>query len=1410
MTKKKIVFVRFLFLTCISLFGAMPVIAQTGCPQVTATGSTTICPGACVTLNETLQATLGTTSYTVGALPYTPFPYNAGNAVLLGIDDKYTNVVAIPFNFCFYGTTYNQLVIGANGDFTFNLAQANLIDPWSQAIGGIPQPSYPSQVMCPYQDIDPSVGGTIKWEIYGSAPCRQFVISWYQVPMYNDNSELATNQVVLNETTNYIDVYGAGILGIQNPAGTVATVVAGRNSTQWLASNEGWRFAPAGAPSYTFNWFNGATNLGSSPSLSVCPTTTTTYTAQLINTNCDGAVVTLNSTATVTVNGGSAVAVTPLNPAVCGGGSVTLTATGGTTYSWSPSATLNTSTGSVVVASPTTTTTYTVTATTAGCTGTATTTVSIGTAPVLTGSSTPANCNGTATGTATVAASGGNPPYTYSWSAPGGASSTLSNVPAGTYTVTVSSAGGCSSQIPVTVAQPTAIAASTTQVNVLCAGGSTGSAAVTASGGTGPYTYSWTPSAQTGSNATNLSAGNYTCTVTDSKSCVNTQTVTLTEPAALALSTSMVSSSCGKANGSATVVATGGNGAYTYSWTPSGSTAATASSLSAGTYSVLVNDANGCSKTSAVTVTNSGGPTAVASSTSVSCNGGSNGTATVTVTGGAGPMTYSWTPGGANTSVVSNLSAGMYTVQVTDANTCITSASVTIAQPAPIAYSQSKTNITCNGACNGSISITPAGGSGPYAYSWTPGGATTAVVNGLCAGIYTCSVKDNNNCSIQVTDTLTQPSALTLSAAGIKSTCNGDCSGQLICIPAGGNAPYSYSWSTGCINASCTQVCAGTYSIQVTDAHSCTANATATVTQPTPLVIQKFPVAAHCNQADGSDSAFVSGGQGPYTYVWTAGTGSTAPTYAQLVPGTYTLAVKDANNCQLKDTSLVKNSPGVQASIVSSHPVTCFGGSNGSALAGGTGGTAPYVYSWTAPATGTADSATALAAGLYTCTIKDAKGCSSSATILINQPSLVQVTPMAPVKICIGQSTPLIATGTGGTPGYTYSWTLAGNSVPPPVSPTTTTTYTVVCTDQNGCASASQTVTVTVNPPIGLTVSPNAFVCPTGSTTLAANATGGNGQFTYTWSPALGLSAANISNPVASPALNTTYTVHVADNCGTPGDSAVVTVSLYSNPVINFSTLDTVGCAPLCANFTSTSAPTCQSAVWYYGDGPNSTGTGCGLAKHCYTTAGTYSVTLTVTDLHGCSTTNTIPNYITVYPLPEAKFSSSATSVSELTPTIQFSNASTGASLYTWNFGDLSGASSSLSDPSYSYPDTGCFQVSLVVQNSFGCLDTSTLPVCILPDFSFYAPNAFTPNGDGLNDVWVPKGIGIDASTYSLDVFDRWGNHLYQSNDWPKGWDGRANGGPEIAQVETYIWIVHMKDFHGKKHAFTGKVDLLK
>lgn len=364
------------------------------------------------------------------------------------------------------------------------------------------------------------------------------------------------------------------------------------------------------------------------------------------------------------------------------------------------------------------------------------------------------------------------------------ATSSFNVTPGSSTTYFIRGEGGCvvpGSCGSVTVnVNPTIGLTANSQTNVACNGGSTGAASVNAAtGGAGGFTYNWTPGNPTGDGTTavtGLTAGTWTCTVTDAVGCTAATNFTVTQPPVIVLNAnSQTNVACnGGSTGAASVTAaSGGAGGYTYNWTPgnpTGDGTISVTGLTAGTWTCTVTDANSCTAVRNFTITQ---PPAItltpASQTNVSCNGGSNGAASInTPTGGAGGFTYNWTPGnpiGDGTTSVTGLNAGTWTCTVTDANGCTATTNFTITQPSALSLTAaSQTNVSCNGGANGTASVNIAtGGAGGYIYNWTPGNPTgngTASVTGLTAGTWACTVTDANSCTASVNFTITEPVAI--------------------------------------------------------------------------------------------------------------------------------------------------------------------------------------------------------------------------------------------------------------------------------------------------------------------------------------------------------------------------------------------------------------------------------------------------------------------------------------------------------------------------------------------------------------------------------------------------------------------------------------------------------------------------
>ncbi len=1162
-----------------------------------------------------------------------------------------------------------------------------------------------------------------------------------------------------------------------------------------------------GPPGDSLYAWSGPSIVGPSNGQSVVVNQSGTYTLDV--TISKGCTYTLDTT--VTINPSLTVTTTPNNIACFGEkGNITSNVTGGNpgyTYSWN-----NGETGAKDSLLPAGTYTLTV-KDLSGCTQTSTATITGPTKLTATLSTTPSNCSSN-NGSATVAVSNGSPAYTYSWNT-GQTTSAITNVAAGTYSVTITDTHSCSIDTVVTVPSTGAtITPTITATNILCNGAANGTASLTGiSGGTPGYTYSWS-NGITGTNITGLSAGAYTITAKDANGCIGTATIAVTEPTAINPVVATTNVLCNGGNGSITTAGTsGGTPGYTYSWTNGATTSAI--TAGAGSYTVTITDNNSCTVTANSTITQPAVITETSSITPPTC-GSSNGSAgLVTVSGGTPGYTYKWSSG-QTTSTISGIAVGNFTVTITDANNCT--------QPVPIVVPNSNgprdsitntVNEKCFGQTIGSATVGVANGTPGYTYAWTPSGGTNATASNLAAGVYTVTVQDAAGCSTSAIDTIKQPTQLLLSGASFPVSCNGECNGQLLSIPSGGTKPYIYSWSNGATSTSQLNVCAGTYSVVVTDANGCVVDSTGlVVSQPTPVTGAVTPVTATCGLPNGSacvNGGSAGGGTPGYTYAWS--NGATTTCINNVLPTNYTLIITDANKCKDTVNFIVPSLPGDTAIITGITDVLCFGGNNGSAVGGGKGGTQPYSYSWS-PTSQTTQTASNLIAGNYTLTVTDKIGCTSTVTVTITQPALVVATPSGPQVICIGQSATLSVSAIGGTPGYTYNW-MPGNLTGPSVSvsPSKTTTYTITTVDANNCPSLPVYVTVTVNPPLTISISPNKATCPGGSLSFTATVKGGDGIYTYSWVPPAGLNDTNTATVTSTPGTTTEYTVTVHDACGDVPVIDSVKAIVDPIPVVNFIADTLNGCTPLCIRFNDTSTIAASGNIsswsWTFGDG------GASVAKdtmYCYQNAGVYTVGLIVTSDSGCVDSLIIPNMITAYSHPVAKFSASPQPTTIMNPTIYFKDESTdayGIKTWFWEFKDQTDNTSSIENPQHTFIDTGRYCPELTVVNIHNCVDSTEECIEISPFFTIYIPNAFSPNGDGLNDVFTAKGTYI--CSFGMYIFDRWGMMLYNTNDINQGWDGTVNGGTNIAQEDTYVYLIEAVDcVEHKKHRFVGRVSIVK
>jgi PKD repeat protein len=753
-------------------------------------------------------------------------------------------------------------------------------------------------------------------------------------------------------------------------------------------------------------------------------------------------------------------------PGLCNGtATVSASGTGALTYAWNTNPVQTTANATKLCAGS-----YTVSVTDVnGCVTTSSPVVINSKVMTLSTSSTNENCVKACDGTASVTSSGGVFPYSYSWNTvPAKTSQSVSALCSGSYTVTVKDAAGCSVAANVNIGSPAPLSISLSNTPVSCSGGADGSASAIVNGGVAPYTYSWSPVGGSGAAAFGLKAGVYTLTVSDSKGCSQSATVTITEPAAIKASISVNTpiTCSGLCNGSATVSAMGGFGNYSYSWnTNPVQTASTAFGLcAAGSgYSVTVKDGNGCSAIAQIIMTSPTALSLTTSSTPTGC-GSSTGTATVNASGGRTPYSYAW-----NTSVVqktataTGLASGAYVASVTDSNGCKLTASVGVSNSTgPVVKLVSNFNVSCKGQCNGSAAISATDVNTPLKYSWnTPAADTTLSVKGLCAGNYVVIVTNKVNCITALAVLISEPAAISVSLAESDVLCKGASNGTATATVTGGASPYSYVWSpSGGTAAKASGLSANNYSVAVTDANNCKMTSAAiAVSEPAVLQVSVKGSALVCNgNCNGSATANVTGGTAPYTYSWNTTPVQTSVTATGLCAGTYSVTIKDANGCVVTGTTTIAQPAPIILST-SNTASTCNKANGTASVSISSGGKAPFSYFWNTGAATT--NISGLSAGSYMVTVTDSSGCTKMASVGVSStggPSITNATATNEKcnKSCDGTLN-VVATGNS---KLSYSWNTSNANLTASVSGVCAGTYIATVTDSLGCSSTSAAVTV--------------------------------------------------------------------------------------------------------------------------------------------------------------------------------------------------------------------------------------------------------------------------------------------------------------------------------------------------------------
>lgn len=1061
-------------------------------------------------------------------------PGNEGPSTDLTIDDRYTDVIQLPFNFPFFGTNYNSLVASTNGYVSFDITNATLFSHWDIVNGttpvNLPDPGgfYDrALIMGPYHDLDPAYNTSptmrIKYNVTGTAPHRRWILSFYKVPLFLagecDTLIENTHQIVLYECTGVVEVFifdmqnclgwneGRAMVGMQDYSMTRGIMAPGRAATDapWgrIGMNESWRFVPIGGPTLfkrvelfdtSGNFLaTGSTSFLDSASLKV------NFTNLCALNRLPAGLNTLLVRATYQ---------NPCDPTQEQVGADTITI-------FIPNLKVNFDVTNGQCGNP---------------------------------------------GSVSIHATSGVPPLRFSsdsgitWQS----DSVFTGLSTGTYYFKVQDAAGCSRDTIVDITSLTTLDADFTVTNPLCNGGM-GTVSIV-SGGVRPIRYSSDGGTTFQYDSVfTLPAGSYNFHVVDTNGCSRDSLIVITEP--LPLTAVYVDSaiSCnGLSDGDISVVSvSGGTAPYTYSFDSNPyASDTTSSALAAGPHTISIRDANGCTKDTVIVVGDKTPITAVYADSATLCNGNANGIISViSVSGGTAPFTYSFdsNPYGTDTTL-SGLAAGPHTVSIRDASGCTKDTTINVVEASLLQATYASVDILCSGGTNGIISVpSVTGAASPFTYSFdsnTYGPDTT--VSNLAAGPHTVSIRDNNGCTKDTTIIITEPAPIVATYAITNVSCNGGTDGSVVVTASGGTGTLEYSSDAGNTYQASDSLPlgAGTYTIRIRDANGCTKDTSITITEPTAITATYAVSNVKCFAANsGSIIITASGGTGGYEYSIDGGNNYQADDSFAVAAGTFIVRIRDANGC-IKDTTITVTQPDVLAATAAGASSGCNTTTpTGQITVTATGGTPAYEYS-NGGAFQVNNIFTNLAPNNFTVTVRDANGCTVTTAVTIGVVNDLTVQSREDTTIC-GEVSVVLNTITN---AQTVSWApatfLTSTSAvsPTAVNPTATTQYVV--TAQLGSCSKTDTVNIIVTEPPLVNAGSGSSI--TKGQDAQLNGTVSNAA-SFAWTPTTYLNNPGILNPVSvMPQQTITYTLTAtnAEGC-TNSDTVTVTVLPYCIKVKN-------------------------------------------------------------------------------------------------------------------------------------------------------------------------------------------------------------------------------------------------------------------
>ncbi|KAB1063189.1 T9SS type B sorting domain-containing protein [Salibacter halophilus] len=879
-----------------------------------------------------------------------------------------------------------------------------------------------------------------------------------------------------------------------------------------------------------------------------------------------------------------------------------------------------------------------------------------------------------------------------------------------------------------------------------------------------------------------------------------------------------------------------GSGTPVYSWSPTtgldnpsspNPVLTVGSSQQTTTYQLIYDDGCGCQTVDSMTVEVSDVEVQSLAWNNPNCL---DSTASITLTeqGGFPPYQYSLDSltGYQASNQFNNLPIGYYNGYVQDSLGCISPAAYdTIIDPGVELDSAKLSDVTCFGAQNGEIEVFASSGATPYTYSIDSGmtfqGSQT--FPGLNPDTFNIVIEDNNGCRTLSQEAIieTNSELFVDSIISENLNCFEDYTGSIDVYAHGGTPPLEYSIDNGNTWSqfgSFDSLLADNYVVIVRDSFQCeTAPQVINLTQPSKIDINLTVENDTCFQACGGQaSATVSGGVMPYAFDWN-GYGSNNSTSWNLCSGpAYVLEITDDNNCVADTTFTISEPDELVIDSIAERDLECNGNNNGQIQIFASGGRVPYYYSIDGGQSfQSSNNFTGLTAGTYNVVVRDsAYRCQVLGEASLIEPSPVEVSvPFNEKTICVSNCINLSAFASGGTGSqYNFVWTGASsNGQVVTVCPGQDTSYAVYAEDENGCASNVEVFEISIRDSLDVELEDEVNICPGEEAFISAIGSGGSGSgYRYTWSPITGLSGGVGQSVTASPQSSTTYTVELTDDCGSPSVTDTIRVSVNPLPQVDWSARDTLeGCAPY-TNLLTNQTQNAQSVSWKIGEEITASGF---TAEIIDLPAGQYDVTMEVTTTDGCVDSKTIKNYFNVIQNPIAEFSMTPNPTTIFNTMIQFQDQSTDDVVeWDWDFASL--GSSQEQSPVFQMPvegDSGTYPITLTVENAEGCTDEVTNTLRVGAEFNLYVPNSFTPNGDGLNDIFKAEAIGVNPDRFSMIIFNRWGEVVFQSNTLDIGWRGTVNGG-NPAPAGSYVWKITANDITDERDfkEQTGYINLIR